>query len=127
MEPTHTTSVTLEWAFSQLLENPDILRRAQAYIDTLLGKERLFDELDVAELLYLCCIPPAKLFAVLNTDGGLPYVTAYEEDIIKSAAPRLEPDTFLSKWSPPRYLWRALSILILAGQVIVRSIKGKIH
>ncbi|KAL2510800.1 Cytochrome [Abeliophyllum distichum] len=53
---THTTSVTLEWAFSQLLENPDILRRAQADIDTLLGKERLFDESDVVELPYLRCI-----------------------------------------------------------------------
>ncbi|KAL2535771.1 Cytochrome [Forsythia ovata] len=46
----------LEWAFSQLLENPDILRRAQADIDSLLGKESLFDESDVAELPYLRCI-----------------------------------------------------------------------
>ncbi|EPS68853.1 hypothetical protein M569_05913, partial [Genlisea aurea] len=30
-------------------------------------------------------------------------------------------------WSPPRYLWRGLSIFILAGQVIIRTMKGKIH
>ncbi|KAF5950546.1 hypothetical protein HYC85_012539 [Camellia sinensis] len=38
-----------------------------------------------------------------------------------------ETNTFLSNWSPPRYLWRGLSVLILAGQVIIRTLKGKVH
>ncbi|ERN05199.1 hypothetical protein AMTRI_Chr08g166480 [Amborella trichopoda] len=33
----------------------------------------------------------------------------------------------LSNWSPPRYLWRGISVFILAGQVIFRSLTGKIH
>ncbi|XP_019052533.1 PREDICTED: protein TRIGALACTOSYLDIACYLGLYCEROL 1, chloroplastic [Nelumbo nucifera] len=37
------------------------------------------------------------------------------------------PEPLLSKWSPPRYLWRGLSVLILAGQVIIRTLKGKVH
>ncbi|CDP03729.1 unnamed protein product [Coffea canephora] len=32
-----------------------------------------------------------------------------------------------SKWSSPRYLWRGLSVLILAGQVIRGTIKGKVR
>ncbi|KAL6004153.1 Protein TRIGALACTOSYLDIACYLGLYCEROL 1, chloroplastic [Asimina triloba] len=32
-----------------------------------------------------------------------------------------------SQWSPPRYLWRGAAVFILAGQVILRALKGKIH
>lgn len=38
-----------------------------------------------------------------------------------------EPETFLSKWSPPKSLWRGLSVIILAGQVITRILQGKVH
>lgn len=71
---------------------------------------------------------------VLNTDDGHPSVSTSEgeeeeEEEETSEVPVLnhELSTFLSKWSPPRYLWRGLSILILGGQVIVRTIQGKIH
>ncbi|KAK6164491.1 hypothetical protein DH2020_001355 [Rehmannia glutinosa] len=74
--------------------------------------------------------PPhqTKLFAVLNTDDGHPSVSVSEEEEA-SETPLLnhELSTFLSKWSPPKYLWRGLSVLILTGQVIIRTINGKIH
>jgi hypothetical protein len=34
---------------------------------------------------------------------------------------------FLANWKPPRYLWRALAAFIIAGQVIIRSIRGRVH
>ncbi|CAM6113055.1 unnamed protein product [Calypogeia fissa] len=33
----------------------------------------------------------------------------------------------LANWKPPRYLWRSLACLILAGQVIMRLVQGKVH
>ncbi|KAK9115666.1 hypothetical protein Sjap_014613 [Stephania japonica] len=33
----------------------------------------------------------------------------------------------LSTWSPPRPLWRGLSVLVLAGQVFVMVLRGKFH
>lgn len=39
----------------------------------------------------------------------------------------VELGSALSKWSPPAFLWRGLSVFILAGQVIFRTIKGKVH
>ncbi|KAG6546224.1 hypothetical protein Mapa_012262 [Marchantia paleacea] len=33
----------------------------------------------------------------------------------------------LAGWKPPRYVWRSVACLIIAGQVIMRVIKGKIH
>ena len=43
----------MKWAMSLLLNNPETLVKAQAEIDSHLGRSRLIDELDIAELPYL--------------------------------------------------------------------------
>ncbi|XP_022947035.1 cytochrome P450 81F3 [Cucurbita moschata] len=48
-----TSAVTLEWALSHLLNNPDVLKKARAEIDDLIGKERLVNESDLPNLKYL--------------------------------------------------------------------------
>lgn len=68
-----------------------------------------------------------KLFVVPSTGDGHPYVSVPEETINTNNAPNHDADTLLSKWSPPRYLWRALSVFVLAGQVIMRILMGKVH
>ncbi|XP_058096060.1 protein TRIGALACTOSYLDIACYLGLYCEROL 1, chloroplastic [Magnolia sinica] len=81
--------------------------------------------------LHLTCKFPTPLrrfrsFASPNTDDGHP--TVHMPDSSPNIA--VEPETIqplFSKWTPPRYLWRGLSVLILAGQVIIRTLKGKIH
>lgn len=50
---TDTSAVTLEWAMSNLLNNPEVLKKAKAEIDAQVGEERLIDELDIAKLPYL--------------------------------------------------------------------------
>ncbi|GAV58785.1 p450 domain-containing protein [Cephalotus follicularis] len=50
---TETSSVTLEWAMSNLVNHPDILNKARAELDTHVGEERLVDEPDVSKLPYL--------------------------------------------------------------------------
>lgn len=72
-------------------------------------------------------IQHSRLFLALDSSDGHPGLSVPEEDTNKTCGPNHEPETLLSKWSPPRYLWRGLSVLILAGQVIVRTLKGKIH
>ncbi|KAF6136423.1 hypothetical protein GIB67_019306 [Kingdonia uniflora] len=62
-------TVTLTWALSLLLKNPDVLRKAQAEIDIHVGKERHVEESDVSKLVYLQSVlketlrlyPPAPL------------------------------------------------------------------
>ena len=68
---------------------------------------------------------PTRLCAISNKDDGCPSVPVLEEDT--NHAPSPEAGTLLSKWSPPRYLCRGLTVLILAGQVIIRTIKGEVH
>lgn len=50
---TSTSTIALEWAFSLLLDNPEILKKAQAEIDRHVGSGRLIAESDVAGLPYL--------------------------------------------------------------------------
>ncbi|PIA52413.1 hypothetical protein AQUCO_01000348v1 [Aquilegia coerulea] len=51
-----TTTVTLTWALSLLLNNRDILQKAQHEIDSIVGKDRLVDESDITKLVYLQAI-----------------------------------------------------------------------
>ncbi|XP_010548438.1 PREDICTED: cytochrome P450 81D11-like [Tarenaya hassleriana] len=50
---TDTSAVTLEWALSNLLNHPEILRKARAEIDEKVGSDRLMDEHDISNLPYL--------------------------------------------------------------------------
>ncbi|KAJ8755254.1 hypothetical protein K2173_019052 [Erythroxylum novogranatense] len=72
-------------------------------------------------------LPVNKLFAIPNTNDGHPSASVVDDDTNSNHVPSSEADTFLSKWSPPGYLWRGLSVLVLTGQVIIRSLNGKIH
>ncbi|KAI3726713.1 hypothetical protein L1987_66514 [Smallanthus sonchifolius] len=51
-----TTAVTLTWALSLLLNNPKALETAQHEIDEHVGKERLVEESDMKNLVYLDAI-----------------------------------------------------------------------
>ncbi|PKI44470.1 hypothetical protein CRG98_035144 [Punica granatum] len=50
---TDTSSVTLEWALSYLLNHPDVLEKAKNEIDAHIGQDHLIDEPDISRLHYL--------------------------------------------------------------------------
>ncbi|KAF8114465.1 hypothetical protein N665_0037s0041, partial [Sinapis alba] len=50
---TNTSAVTLEWALSNLLNHPDVIRKARTEIDKQVGLDRLIEESDLSELPYL--------------------------------------------------------------------------
>ncbi|CAN1776773.1 Xanthotoxin 5-hydroxylase CYP82C4 [Linum perenne] len=53
---TDTTTVTLIWALSLILNHPSTLKRAQEELDAIVGKNRMVDESDIDKLVYLQCI-----------------------------------------------------------------------
>ncbi|KAK9066765.1 hypothetical protein SSX86_014088 [Deinandra increscens subsp. villosa] len=53
---TDTTTATMEWAFSLLLNHKHVLKKAQDEIDIHVGTDRLVEESDMASLPYLLCI-----------------------------------------------------------------------
>ncbi|PRQ48090.1 putative oxidoreductase [Rosa chinensis] len=50
---TDSSSLTLEWAMFNLLNHPEVLKRARAELDAEFGQERLLDEPDIFKLPYL--------------------------------------------------------------------------
>ncbi|TXG49490.1 hypothetical protein EZV62_025365 [Acer yangbiense] len=50
---TETSAVTMEWAMSNLLNEPEVLKKARDELDAQVGQERLIDEPDVPKLQYL--------------------------------------------------------------------------
>ncbi|GMN34487.1 hypothetical protein TIFTF001_004710 [Ficus carica] len=50
---TDTSAVTLEWAISNLLNHPHVLKKAKAELDAKVGQENLLDEEDLSKLHYL--------------------------------------------------------------------------
>ncbi|KAK9079395.1 hypothetical protein SSX86_001066 [Deinandra increscens subsp. villosa] len=51
-----TTSVTLTWALSLMLNNPETLKNAQDEIDEHVGRERLVEQSDTKKLVYIQAI-----------------------------------------------------------------------
>ncbi|KAJ9166152.1 hypothetical protein P3X46_020938 [Hevea brasiliensis] len=51
-----TTTITMTWALSLLLNNPDVLKRAQNELDVHVGRERQVKESDTQNLIYLQAI-----------------------------------------------------------------------
>lgn len=47
---TDTVTGTLEWTMSNLLNHPEVLKKAKTEIDTKIGLERLVDESDIKDL-----------------------------------------------------------------------------
>ncbi|KAK8596778.1 hypothetical protein V6N12_065257 [Hibiscus sabdariffa] len=66
-----TTTVTLIWALSLLLNKPHLLKKAQEELDVHVGKDRFVQESDISKLVYIQAIvketlrmyPPAPLSA----------------------------------------------------------------
>lgn len=50
---TDTSAMTTEWALAELLRDPKIMRKLQAEMDSVIGRERLMQESDIHQLPYL--------------------------------------------------------------------------
>ncbi|KAJ4768695.1 Cytochrome P450 [Rhynchospora pubera] len=71
---TDTSSNSVEWAMTLLLNNPQVLKKAVAEIDAHVGSERLIQESDMPNLPYLHCI----LNEVLRLYPGGPLLVPHQ-------------------------------------------------
>ncbi|KAG0499467.1 hypothetical protein HPP92_003706 [Vanilla planifolia] len=53
---TDTSSVTNEWAMAELIRHPRVLRKAQAELDAVVGRDRQVRDSDLFRLPYLRCV-----------------------------------------------------------------------
>eukprot|EP01018_Ginkgo_biloba_P005300 Gb_04398 [translate_table: standard] len=73
-----TTATTLEWALSELLRNPHVMKKAQKELESVVGMNRRIKESDLSDLIYLQCVvketlrlyPPAGLMLPHQSTEG---------------------------------------------------------
>lgn len=53
---TDTSAITTEWALAELINHPDIMKKAREELDSVVGKNRLVEESDIPNLPYLQAI-----------------------------------------------------------------------
>ncbi|KAK6153452.1 hypothetical protein DH2020_013091 [Rehmannia glutinosa] len=71
---TDTTSVTVEWAIAELIRNRKILSQAQQELDSIVGKDRLVTESDLAQLTFLKAIIKENFRLHPSTPLSLPRI-----------------------------------------------------
>lgn len=51
-----TSSATALWTFTELMRHPHVMKKLQDELDSVVGKERLVQDLDLPQLPYLTCV-----------------------------------------------------------------------
>ncbi|KAH0900581.1 hypothetical protein HID58_040084 [Brassica napus] len=85
---TDTSAVTLEWALSNLLNHPEVLKKARAEIDDKIGFGRLVDEPDIVNLPYLQNIVSETLRLYPAVPLLLPHVSSDDCKVAGYDVPR---------------------------------------
>jgi cytochrome P450 len=65
---TDTSAVTIEWAMAEMLESPEVMRKAQEELDAVVGRENIVEESHLPQLSYL----EAVVKEVLRLHPALP-------------------------------------------------------
>src|SRR5687768_7321866 len=53
---TDTSTITNDWAMTEILCNPSIQQRLHSELDQVVGRDRVVEERDLAHLHYLSCV-----------------------------------------------------------------------
>eukprot|EP00253_Pinus_taeda_P036684 PITA_36684 len=73
---TDTSATTIEWAMTELVRNPEIMERAQAELDGVVGRKRMVEESDMDRLPYL----HAVMKEVLRLHPPVPLLLPHRAD-----------------------------------------------
>ncbi|KAJ4752057.1 hypothetical protein LUZ62_086462 [Rhynchospora pubera] len=90
---TDTSSNSVEWAMTLLLNNPQVLKKAAAEIDAHVGSERLMQESDLSNLPYLHCI----LNEVLRLYPGGLLLIPHQDPSLWDEPTKFKPERFEGK------------------------------
>ncbi|KAL5777667.1 hypothetical protein ACOSP7_010593 [Xanthoceras sorbifolium] len=114
---THTTSIVMEGAVSQLISHPNVFQNARDEIDSHTGYSRLIDDTDLAKLPYLHGIINETIR--LNTEGVQPsressedctiggyYIPQGTQLLVNSTAVHRDPELWKEpdRFKPERFL-----------------------
>ncbi|KAG2678727.1 hypothetical protein I3760_11G016600 [Carya illinoinensis] len=96
-----TSSTTLEWLMSELIKNPNIMKRAQEEVRRVVGNKLKIDENDINQMGYLKCI----IKETLRLHPALPFLIPRETSArVKFGGFDIPPETrvFINVWAIQR-------------------------
>lgn len=73
---TDTSSSTVEWAIAEIIRHPKILAQLKQELDSVVGRDRLVSELDLAQLTYLQAVVKEVFRLHPSTPLSLPRIAA---------------------------------------------------
>ncbi|XP_031259469.1 3,9-dihydroxypterocarpan 6A-monooxygenase-like [Pistacia vera] len=94
---TDTSSITLEWGLAELINHPNVMEKARKEIDSVVGKNRIVEESDIANLPYLQAI--VKEILRLHPTGPLVVRESSEDCIIAGYMIPAKTRLFVNLWS----------------------------
>ncbi|CDP12330.1 unnamed protein product [Coffea canephora] len=103
MVRTDTSSMTIEWALSLLLNHPEVLEKTRAKLDAQVGIDRLVDEHDLSNLSYFHNI----ISETLRLYPAAPMLVPYESsDDCKIGGYNIPRGTILlvNAWAPSKLI-----------------------
>lgn len=97
---TDTSSIAIEWALAELINNPRVLQKAQEEIDNVVGKHRLVSESDGPNLPYMQAI----IREALRLHPPVPLITrkSIEDCVIQGYNIPANSMLFVNVWSLAR-------------------------
>ncbi|VAI68971.1 unnamed protein product [Triticum turgidum subsp. durum] len=78
---TDTSSIIVEWAMAEMINNPSIMARAQEEMDRVIGRNRRIEESDIANLPYLQAICKEAMRLHPSTPLSLPHFSFEECEV----------------------------------------------
>lgn len=94
---TDTSSITVEWGLAELMNHPSVMEKARLEIDSVVGKDRLVQESDIANLPYLQAI--VKEILRLHPTGPLIVRESSEDCTISGYHIPAKTRLFVNIWS----------------------------
>ncbi|XP_061346434.1 cytochrome P450 93A3-like [Gastrolobium bilobum] len=94
---TDTSSVTMEWAMAELINNPNVMEKARQEIDEVIGKSRIVEESDIVNLPYLQAI--VKETFRLHPAGPLLFRESSKRAIVGGYDIEAKTRLFINVWA----------------------------
>ncbi|KAJ1697695.1 hypothetical protein LUZ63_006207 [Rhynchospora breviuscula] len=115
---TDTSSIITEWALTEMIKKPEVLKLAQAEIDSIIGKERRLEESDIPNLPYLQAVVKEAMRLHPSTPLSIPHFSFEECEVNGYYVPKntrllvniwaigRDPDTWTDplEFKPERFL-----------------------
>jgi flavonoid 3',5'-hydroxylase len=70
---TDTSSIITEWALTEMIKNPEVMKHAQEEMDTVIGRDRRLEESDIPNLPYLQAVVKEAMRLHPSTPLSLPH------------------------------------------------------